>query len=179
MDSKRARWIGFAVAMLFAVVAQGALAGEMPNGQVDTKAAFEKLKGLAGDWSGTAGEGFSAPVSYRVSSNGNVVMETLFAGTNHEMITMYHMAGGDLVATHYCSIGNQPHFKLDLAKSTPTDLIFAFDGGTNFDPAKDGHIHDGRIGFAGDGKLEAAWAFYADGKQVERKELQLTRAAAK
>lgn len=178
MESKRALWIGFTVAMLLAVMTQGALAGEMPNGKVDAKAAFEKLKGLAGDWSGTAGE-VSMPVIYKVSSNGNVVMETLFAGTDHEMITMYHMEGGDLVGTHYCAIGNQPRFKLDLAKSTPTELVFAFDGGTNFDPAKDGHIHEGKIGFAGDDKLHAAWAFYVEGKQVERKELQLTRAAEK
>ncbi len=179
MERKKVFRIGFAVALLLAVVTQGALAGETPDGKVDAKAAFEKLKGLAGDWSGTAGEGFSAPVSYKVSSNGNVVMETLFAGTDHEMITMYHMVGGDLVGTHYCSIGNQPRFKLDLAKSTPAELIFAFDGGTNFDPSKDGHIHEGKIGFDGEGKLQAAWAFYVQGKQVERKELQLTRAAAK
>ncbi len=179
MDRKRVGWIGFIAAMLLAAVAQGALAGEMPSGHVNAKAAFERLKGLAGDWSGSAGEGLTAPVTYRISSNGNVVMETLFAGTNHEMITMYHMVGGDLVATHYCAIGNQPRFKLDLAKSTPDELIFAFDGGTNFDPAKDGHIHDGKIGFAGDGQLAAAWAFYANGQQVERKEFQLTRAAVK
>lgn len=174
---RRILWMGTIAAMLLAAVGQGALAGETPAGKIDPKAAFEKLKGLAGEWSGTAGEGLAVPVIYKVSSNGNVVMETLFAGTDHEMITMYHMAGGDLVATHYCSIGNQPRFKLDLAKSTPAELIFAFDGGTSFDPAKDGHIHEGRIGFAGEGKLKAAWAFYADGKQVENKEFQLTRAA--
>jgi hypothetical protein len=175
---KRILWMATAAAMLMAAVAQGALAGETP-GKIDPKAAFEKLKTLAGEWNGTAGEGLSVPVIYKVSANGNVVMETLFAGTPHEMITMYHLAGGDLVATHYCSAGNQPRFKLDLAKSTPSELIFAFDGGTNFDPAKDGHIHNGRIGFAEDGKLEAAWAFHAGGKQVENKEFQLTRAAAK
>ena len=174
---KRTLFSGAIAAMLLAAVAQGALAGEMASGKMDAKAAFEKLKGLAGEWRGTAGEGLSVPVIYKVSSNGNVVMETLFAGTDHEMITMYHLAGGDLVATHYCSIGNQPRFKLDLAKSSPSELIFAFDGGTNFDPAKDGHIHDGKIGFAEDGKLKAAWAFHAGGKQVENKEFQMTRAA--
>ena len=173
---KRMLWSGAIAAMLLAVGAQGVLAGETPSGKTDAKAAFEKLKGLAGNWSGTA-EDLSVPVIYKVSANGNVVMETLFAGTDHEMITMYHLAGGDLVATHYCSTGNQPRFKLDVEKSSPTELIFAFDGGTNFDPAKDGHIHGGRIGFAEDGKLKAAWAFYAGGKQVENKEFQLTRAA--
>jgi hypothetical protein len=172
MKRKGILWIGMAAAMLLAVAA---LAGETPAGKVDPKAAFEKLKGLAGEWSGTAGEGFPAPVIYKVSANGNVVMETLFPGTPHEMITMYHLAGDNLVATHYCSAGNQPHFKLDAEKSTPTELVFAFDGGTNFDPAKDGHIHEGKIGFAGDGKLENLWTFYAGGKQAESKDFHLTR----
>ena len=167
--------IGLAAAMLLTLAAQAALAGETPSGKVDPKAAFEKLKGLAGEWNGTAGEGFPAPVIYKVSANGNVVMETLFPGTSHEMITMYHRAGDNLVATHYCSAGNQPHFKLDAAKSTPDALVFAFDGGTNFDPAKDGHIHEGKIGFAGDGKLENSWSFYAGGKQVESKDFHLTK----
>jgi len=170
-------------AVLIGVVgAQGVFAGEMPAlaGKVDAKAAFEKLKGLAGDWDGTAGEeSIPSPVRYRVVSNGSVVMETLFPGTDHEMITMYYLAGGNLEATHYCSAGNQPHFKLDQARSTPSELIFAFDGGTSFDPAKDGHIHEGKVGFAGDGKLENSWTFYVGGKQAEKKDFHLARLATK
>jgi hypothetical protein len=182
MERRSMLWIGFAAAMLIAVAAQVALAGEMPAtaGKVDAKAAFEKLKGLAGEWQGKAGaEGMPATVTYKVSSNGSVVMETLFPGTEHEMITMYHLAGSDLVATHYCSAGNQPHLKLDVEKSTPSELIFAFDGGTNLDPAKDGHIHEGKIDLAADGKLESSWTFYAGGQKARSMDLHLTRVAAK
>ena len=167
--------IGVIAATLVVLAAQGALAGEAA-GRIDPQAAFEQLKGLAGEWSGTAAEGFPTPVTYKVSANGNVVMETLFPGTQHEMITMYYLAGGDLVATHYCAVGNQPHFKLDRDKSTPNELIFAFAGGTNFDPSQDGHIHEGKIGFAGEGRLANSWTFYAGGKQMEKKDFNLARA---
>ena len=181
MERKNILWIGFAAAMLIAVAAHVALAGEMPApaGKIDAKAAFEELKGLAGSWQGKAGEeGMPATVTYKVISNGNVVMETLMPGTDHEMITMYHMAGNDLVATHYCSAGNQPHLKLDLGKSTATQLVFAFDGGTNLDPAKDGHIHEAQINL-GEGKLDSLWSFYAGGQKARSMDFHLTRAAAK
>jgi hypothetical protein len=182
MQRKNILWIGFAAAILIAASAQAALAGEVsaPAGKVDAKAAFEKLKGLAGEWQGKAGEeGMPATVTYRVTSNGSVVMETLMPGTDHEMITMYHMAGNELVATHYCSAGNQPHLKLDSEKSTPTQLVFAFDGGTNIDPAKDGHIHQGQINLGADGQLESIWTFYAGGQKARSMDFHLTRVAAK
>jgi hypothetical protein len=161
------------------VVSHGAFAGETAApGKIDAKAAFERLKALAGDWQGSTGmEGVSASVIYRVGSNGTIVTETLFPNSNHEMMTVYFLQGDDLVATHYCAAGNQPHFKLDLAKSTPTDLVFAFDGGTGFDAAKDGHVHDGMIKFSGDGKLDTSWVFYAGGERKGANEFHLTRAA--
>jgi len=58
---------------------------------VDGKAAFERLKSLAGTWQGQAGHGQpgeAAIVTYRVASGGSVVEETLFPGTPHEMISM-------------------------------------------------------------------------------------------
>jgi hypothetical protein len=177
MVRKSILWMGFAAAI--AVATMPAFAGEMAVEQIEAKAAFEKLKALKGDWNGTAKEGFPTPVSYGVRSNGSVVMETLFPGTDHEMITVYHLVGNDLLATHYCAAGNQPHFKLDLAKSTLTELVFTFDGGTSFDPAKDGHVHDGRIVFADDGKLNSSWTFYAGGVQKGAHDFHLTRVETK
>jgi hypothetical protein len=172
--------MGLVAAALTAATAQDALAGETAAGALDAKAAFEKLKTLAGRWQGTAGEpAFPAAVTYRLASNGTAVTEVLFPDTPHEMMTVYFLVGNDLVGTHYCTAGNQPRFKLDLAKSTPTELIFAFDGGTNFDPAKDGHIHDGRIAWTGDGGLEASWSFWAGGARKSSNAFHVKRAEVK
>jgi hypothetical protein len=68
------------------------------------------------------------------SAGGSVVMETMMAGTDYEMINMYHLDGDDLVLTHYCAGGNQPTMRLDRAKATATELPFVFTGGPTSTP---------------------------------------------
>lgn len=132
----------------------------------DAKAAFERLKSLAGDWTATIeGQGEAAKIQYKVTANGSVLMETLFAGSPHEMVTMYHLDGDDLRLTHYCAAKNQPRLKLDRAASTPDTLIFTFDGGTNFDPSKDMHMHAAEIHFKGPGRVVSRWQSYQGDKK--------------
>ena len=148
-----------------------------PPAPVEAKAAFERLKALAGTWEGRAGHdepGQAATVVYRVASGGSVVEETLFPGAPHEMISMYHVVDGQLVLTHYCAMANQPRMRLDLKASTPDRLVFAFDGGTNFDPAKDTHVHSGVMEWKGE-SLHNAWAVYSGGKETGRNQFILSR----
>ncbi|QRN94883.1 hypothetical protein JRI60_38130 [Archangium violaceum] len=170
----------FIAAASFFVAAQSLAAEPSASAQVEPKAAFERLKSLAGDWQGQAGHGdksFPAVVTYKLASNGTVVMETLMPGTPHEMISMYHLDGGELVMTHYCAAGNQPRMKLDTAASTKDELKFAFVGGTNLDPAKDGHIHSGTLKFDG-AALRADWSFWAGGKEQGHNLFDLKRSNA-
>ncbi len=143
----------------------------------DPKAAFARLKDLAGEWKGNVGQpdGPATRVIYRVTANGHTVMETLFPGTDHEMISMYHLDGGELVLTHYCAAGNQPRMRLSRAQSTAAELVFEFTGGTNLDPAKDGHIHSGRIRLPAPDRVEAEWVFYAGGQPAGTNRFLLAR----
>jgi hypothetical protein len=158
-----------AAGLLGILIAVPVLAADGPG--VEPKAAFARLKSLAGEWTvdakdhGHAAPGASMKIVYKVTSSGSVVMETYFPGTDHEMVSMYHMDGGDLRMTHYCAVGNQPKLKLDTKASTPDQLVFAFEGGTNLDPAKDMHMHSGKISFR-DGRVETAWDGYKDGKKT-------------
>src|SRR4051812_11535892 len=132
MASRTARVIGVLALVATATNFSLAKAGE----KLTAKAALDKLKTLAGDWKNTSkdehgGGDHAGGISYRVTGNGSTVMETDFAGQSHEMITMYHLDGDELILTHYCALGNQPRLKLDRAKSTADNLIFSFDGGTN------------------------------------------------
>ena len=144
----------------------------------DSKAAFEKLKGLAGAWEGKAGHGDQlqpgAVVRWETISAGTAVMETLFPGTPHEMRSVYFLDGGELVLTHYCAMGNQPRMKLSPA-STDRTLVFEFAGGTNVDPAKDVHVHSGQIQLAGPDALEAEWTVWGGGKQAGANRFVLAR----
>ena len=147
---------------------------------VDAEAAFEMLKGLAGSWvaTGPEGEGQQAPHEFRLASAGTVVMETMYGGTDHEMINMYHLDGDDLVLTHYCAGGNQPHMKLDRASASRTKLRFDFAGGTNLDPATDEHIHAAAIAFLDDGRVESSWIGYSEGEEAGTMTLALARKAS-
>ena len=165
---------------LLLAVAGSAGAGDSAHGApMDAKAAFEALKQLDGTWAGEAGPagGEKAPAvsEFEVSAAGSVVMETMMPGTDHEMINMYHLDGDDLLLTHYCAGGNQPTMRLDLAHATATELPFVFTGGTNLDPAKDGHIHSGKMVFAQDGSIESHWSAWYEGKEVATNVFTLRR----
>jgi hypothetical protein len=144
-------------------------------GPVDGKAAFERLKSLSGEWQGAVGSPAGPPASirYEVGSGGTIVRELLFPGTEHEMMSVYHLVDGQLVATHYCALGNQPRFRLKTA--TAGELVFDFDGGTNFVPGKDVHIHSGHIRLVSPDQLEEEWTVFAAGKQTGGHKFILTR----
>ena len=134
----------------------------------DGRAAFARLLALAGEWEGTvtAPDGPPVKVRWEKTAGGNVMRETMFPGTGHEMVTMYHLDRGELVLTHYCVAGNQPRMKLVAA--TPGELAFDYTGGTNLDPAKDQHMHD-------DGRLETDWLEHAKGQPSVHRKFFLAR----
>lgn len=84
---------------------------------------LNRIKGLAGRWvteSDMFGKKERLYVEYEVTAHGNAVLERIFPGTPHEMISVYYDNKGKLTMTHYCIIGNRPTMK--LAKSTD-DMI--------------------------------------------------------
>jgi hypothetical protein len=162
--------------LVAALVVTSWSAGRPAAAEVDAKTAFAKLKTLAGNWNGVGDNRVASAVSYRLGADGNTVIETQCGGTAQEMLTVYNVVGSDLVATHYCNLGNQPHFKLDLKSSTADKLVFDFDGGVGFDPGKDGHIHGGTINFAS-GKVDTLWDYYEGGQKKAGTRFQLSRLA--
>lgn len=151
-------------------------AEDEPAPGVEAKAVLERLKALAGTWTFVGGEE-DARVVYRVTAAGSAVMEDQFPDSAHEMVSIYHLDGDDLVMTHYCAAGNQPRLRLDRAKSTPDELFFAFDGGTNFDPTKDMHIHEAvlHLGKVAEGKLTSDWTAHHNGESVGTTTFSLAR----
>lgn len=138
-----------------------------PAAPADAKAAFARLKALAGDWYGEP-DPRKIGVIYRVTGAGSAVVETLMPGSDYEMVSVYHLVGDDLVMTHYCAAGNQPRLKLDRKASTADSLVFDFDGGTNVDPAVDMHIHGATITFDDEADhVKTEWTAWSEGKPVE------------
>jgi hypothetical protein len=141
---------------------------------------LDRLKSLEGTWTGTAawneggqkGTG-DVTVVYKVTAAGSAVQEVLFPGTPHEMVTMYHMDGSDLVLTHYCAAGNQPRMKLQETKE-PNVLSFGFAGGTNMKES-DRHMHAARITLADADHVKGVWTSMEAGKPVGEASFDLAR----
>ena len=169
--------IGSVVLVLGCMVAPSAATA----GGLDAAEALAKLKTLEGNWSGAPSaedveqaQSADSRHEFRVSAAGSVVMETMFPGTDHEMINMYHVDGEDLLLTHYCSAGNQPHMRLDREASSAERLVFEFAGGTNFDPAKDMHIHSAQLVLDSSG-IKSEWTSWNEGKPAQTMTFQLAR----
>ncbi|HEV3144631.1 MAG TPA: hypothetical protein VGZ47_12150 [Gemmataceae bacterium] len=134
-----------------------------------TNPAFEQLKKLAGTWveADKDGKPTDKVMSViKVTAGGSAVQETLFPGQPMEMLSVYHLDGSDLVMTHYCMLGNQPKMKAD-PKSPKNQIRWQFAGGTNFDPAKDMHMHEGTVTIIDDDHMEFSGCAWVNGKPAE------------
>lgn len=147
-------------------LAQEARPAPKPNkAGPDIQAKFEKMKKLAGVWqTGDEDKDGNADVTaiFRVVSGGSAVAEYLMPGTEHEMVTMYHLDNDSIVATHYCSLGNQPRMRAKAGGESNV-LNFEFQDGTNMAPT-DMHIHSLLLTFKDDDHVVANWKAWADGK---------------
>jgi hypothetical protein len=141
-------------------------------------AAFERLKKLAGEWQAASPKDEVAKgkvaIRYQLTAGGSAVVETIFPGEDMEMVSVYHKNGNELLMTHYCCLGNQPRMRARIG-ANKDELVFEFAGGGNLDPAKDMHIHDGRIRFVDADHIHSEWEMYADGKPGEKHAFDLIR----
>ena len=132
--------------------------------------ALDKLKKLAGEWVYAGGENKGQlAVRYTVSSAGSVVMEQLFPGTDHEMVTVYHLDGDKLMMTHYCAAGNQP--RMHAAPATDK-LVFTCTGGSNMKES-DSHMHAMTLTFIDDDHFKEEWTW--KGEQTATKPFEFER----
>lgn len=173
-----------AASVCFIAAASALLWGEQPakdgaglSLMTCEQAALERLKGLAGTWVGsawhdstdgsTSAEIPDVKFEYSITAGGNVVMERLFAGMPHEMVTMYHLDGTDLVLTHYCAAGNQPTMKateMNLAADEAATLSFECIRLGNAESEDAGHMHMGKIVIIDADHIKGEWTGYKDGK---------------
>lgn len=159
------------VAVAVLVVAGLAQAQNPPVQSSGSGAAFDKLKLLAGEWEGNANEGgkeIPTTTSFRLVSDGSVLMNLLAPGTPHEMITMFHLDGNDLLATHYCSAHNQPRMRA-VPASDPNVVAFEFKDATNLSSLAAGHMDRVKFTVVDPNHHVEEWTFLANGQTTTRR----------
>jgi hypothetical protein len=89
-----------------------------------TQASFERLHALVGRWQCTTGAARTVELAYRLVSGGSTLVETFTTASGKETLTIFHLDGPHLLATHYCAQGNQPRLRLQHASDTTFELAF-------------------------------------------------------
>lgn len=152
---------------------------EVHHDPAQAEQAFAMIASLAGNWHGTAHTGaqeFPVDVSYEVTSNGTAVLERLFRGTPHEMVTLYHRDGDRLLLTHYCSAGNQPRMQLTGWSAGPERTAsFSFVDATNYPDPSQLVMHDARITKISDEHAAGTWTAWVGGKADHSANFDLRR----
>ena len=123
---------------------------------------FDAIKSLAGTWVGTGkmnGKDESVKTTYRITSGGTAVEETLFPGTPHEMVSVYFLDGNDVMMTHYCALGNQPRMKASEMKKTKKgeEIAFKMVDATGMKSTQDPHMGALTLTMKGNDRLVESW----------------------
>jgi hypothetical protein len=163
------------LALAFAASPVLAVADSHDHPPAQVSKTFEAMKGLVGSWEGKTtmqGKEMTATVSYALTSGGTALIETLGAGTPHEMITVYANRGDKVFATHFCALGNQPEFK--LKKATDNEFDFAMDGVHGISSKNEMHMHGVKLTLNGN-KLRQDWVNFDKGKVGERAIFEFAR----
>lgn len=140
---------------------------------------FQRIKGLEGHWEGTSTDmspDKTAPqkvtVDYHATSGGSVVVETLGAGTPHEMVSIYHDENGQLTMTHYCMLRNQPH--LSLKKSSESEIFLEVGKNGGVAP-QSFHMHSLTLDLSKPNQLVQKWTSFEGGKEKASSTFNYTR----
>lgn len=153
------RW---GVAAVVALVLPAAAIGQSPAPPSRAETAFARLSALAGTWSGAWANGRPHTVTYRQSAGGTVLVETWALGPDRESMTVYHLDGQRLLATHYCPQGTQPRLVMQSG-GDPDRLDFTLLDGANLDAPGRSHQHSFTVWLRGADRYERSEHYVENG----------------
>jgi hypothetical protein len=154
----------------------GTPASTVPATPQLSKAAFERLKALAGDWDGKSTKGWEETLQYRTIAGGTTVLETSFnAHPGQEMATAFYLDGDKLMLTHYCMAKNAPRLEATAFADGGNTVVFTFVDGANIPTRDRGHMDKAVIRFEGPDRTTSRWTWYENGTEKWFEEIVQTR----
>jgi hypothetical protein len=142
--------------------------------------AFARFQALQGDWiaaeDGPMTKKGDLVARYALTAGGSAVVETLFPGSEHEMVTVYSAEGQDVVLAHFCLNANAPRMRAKAPTGARFD--FAYDGGSNIAPDHTKHMHSAWIEFVGKDELKSQWTELDHGQTGMVVEMHTVRKAS-
>jgi hypothetical protein len=132
---------------------------------------FETIRSWEGRW--RVAETQALEIVFETTARGTAVVERWETQSGLHSITVYHMDGEALVATHYCPQGNQP--RLETAPSANGDIRFALRDISDLDKGES-HTHDLWFSPAGDGTIRRSEIYRGEDGLQEPSHYTLRRA---
>ena len=132
-------------------------------GKPNSVLAFEHLTSLVGEWKGVQ-DGTEIKLTYTLTAAGSALLEDFRAG-NTAMMTMFTVDGDHLIATHYCSAGNQPQMMTGaITDPSAKSLAFTLSRVTGMKTPGDWHNTGLTVIMDDKQHLTQVWTYEDDGK---------------
>jgi hypothetical protein len=141
---------------------------------IDAKAAFDRLRSLAGDWEAKTDMG-KLRVTYEVIAGGSAVVERVMPEGMPAMQTVYHLDGSRVLLTHYCMLGNQPRMEARAFDAATGELQFEFLDVTNLASPEALYMHNVTFHFVDGDHLVSDWQSYEKGAPKSTESFHYTR----
>src|SRR2546421_637944 len=89
-------------------------------------AAFDAIAALTGTWVAVGAPEGSKPMTlvFKPTAGGSAIIETMFPGSDREMVNVYSIDGSGVLLTHYCHLGNQPRLRATSAENGVLEFNF-------------------------------------------------------
>ncbi len=138
-------------------------------------AAMDRFRALEGTWTATYEDPSWEPAetTYRTIAAGSAVVETIFAGQPHEMITVYFLDGDALRATHYCAAQNQPNLVAETI--TPDVIEFGTLDVTDLESPDAMYMGGARFEWIDDDHFTVTWTSFENGEVGKTLRVQAER----
>lgn len=147
-----------------AIFCGSGMAGPAP-GAAPRSAGFEKMKSLAGEWTGKSRDGKPVTVSYALVSDGSAMLEKIGMAHDSDMVTVYHPDGDSLMMTHYCAAHNQPRMRAGKVSPESRNIVFDFVDATNLASPSAGHMHRLVLTFEDRDRIVQEWTWKEKDKE--------------
>ena len=162
--------------LLLALCASIAIADESAKRPQPKSDNLKAICALEGTWTQIKPETSAgqkpARLTFRPTAGGSAVMETMNAGSDHEMLNVYTEDEKGVLLTHYCMLGNQPRMRLTSIKDGV--MTFEYVDAGNLKSRDEMHMDSLVITVKGD-RMTQDWSMYQDGKVTGHHLFELKR----
>jgi hypothetical protein len=142
-----------------------------------SRALFDKMKTLAGDWKGQSTRGWEDTGQIRVIAGGSVIeFRTFDSHPGETMVTMVHLDGDRLLLTHYCVAKNQPRLIATEYNEESGSAVFEYLDGTGLASRETGHMDKMTLSIPDSDHYTTRWTWYSKGTERWMEEIHNQRA---